>query len=104
MSNDTALVMDDSPLYTHPKLREQKHEALLARLDIVRARRLVAALDHKTAHDKKMAKLSEKLGEQWERQDTRNTNNLVKVNDLITTIEKGIQKQIELGHTLELTL
>lgn len=94
--------MTETELHSHPRLREQRHEALLERLKQIQQRRLVTAIEHKIVHEAKMRKVSEKLFEQWSKQDDRNAADLIKAVELLEKIERGIAKQIEIAHKLQL--
>lgn len=95
--------IDKSPLYTHPTIRSERHEYLLNRLQQIRDRRLVTALQYESARVDKLQRLNATLSAQYEKVDERNRLDLVKVDELIDKLERGISKQIELAHKLTLT-
>lgn len=63
----TTEAVADTPLYTHPNIRDLAHDKLAERLDIIRGKRLVAAQEFRTQLALRLEKEHTKLGEQWER-------------------------------------
>lgn len=100
--NDTEVV-EDEVIYTHPSLRTSKHEWLLERLQQIRDRRLVIALQYESKRVDKLTRLNTQLSQQYEKQDERNRLDLAKVDELIDKLDRGISKQIEIGHKLAIT-
>lgn len=89
-------------VYRHPNIRDLSQSELLDRLDNIRNRRLLAALDYREAHAAKMTKLGTKLAEQWEDLDEKNRLKIIKINELIGALEKAVEKQQLLHHKLTL--
>lgn len=87
-------------VYRHPNIRDLSQSELLDRLDNIRNRRLLAALDYREAHAAKMTKLGTKLAEQWEDLDEKNRLKLVKINEMISALEKAVEKQQLIHHKL----
>jgi hypothetical protein len=98
-SVDTGSVVEPT-IYNHPKLRDLSHADLHDRLDNIRNRRLLAAMDWKDAHTAKMIKLGTKLAEQWQDLDDKNRLRLYKIDELITALEKSTEKQVAIHHKL----
>lgn len=101
----TAPVEDEgvkSQLYTHPNIREKTHEQLLFRLDIIRNRRLVAAIEYKADSDRKRAQISAKLLSQYAALNDRNRLKLNKIFEMIEDVDRSIGKQIELSHKMSI--
>ena len=89
-------------IYTHPTLRTKSHDQLLIRLQGIRDRRLLAAIEHKSAADARQAKLADKIADQWEKLNERNKNKLAKISQELSDLEASINRQIELGHKLSI--
>jgi hypothetical protein len=87
-------------IYNHPKLRDLSQTELYERLEDVRNRRLLAAMDFKDAHTKKMMKLGHKLASQWEDLNQKNLVKLHKIDEAITALEKAVEKQVGIHHKL----
>lgn len=94
---------DETTLYSHPTIREATHDELTARLQQIRDRRLVAAIQYEQVRKTKVEKLDARLREQWEKQDERNRLALLRVDEAIDRLDRGIQKQIEIAHNKTLT-
>lgn len=90
-------------MHTHQHIRQIRHEELLFRLQTIRQRRLVAALEYKDIALAKNIKLSEKLKEQWDKQNQRSQKLLDDISEKLIAFEKSINKQVEIAHKLSLT-
>jgi len=90
-------------IYSHPTIHEKTHDELLFRLDQIRNRRLVAAIEYRTAAEKRMEKENAKLTDQWEKLRDRLQAKIIKLDMDINDIEKGIQKMTEISHKIKLT-
>lgn len=93
----------ETAIYTHPTIHSITHEQLLNRLQQIRDRRLVAAIQFEAVRKTKLEKLSAKLQQQWETQNQRNLVALQKIDEAIDRLDKGIAKQIQIAHNVELT-
>ncbi len=100
---DTGPVGPMPKIYNHPKLREMSQSELYDRLQDVRNRRLLAALDYKEAQTLKMLKLGSKLATQWEDTNQKALQKLAKVDEMITALEKLTEKMIGSSHKLKMT-
>lgn len=87
-------------VYQHPNIRDISMSELLDRLDVIRNRRLLAALDYRQAHEAKMMKLGTKLAAQWEDLDEKNRLKVKKINEMIEALEKAVEKQQLIHHKL----
>jgi hypothetical protein len=92
-----------TPIYNHPTLRSLTHEKLVERLQQIRDRRLVAAIQYEAIRKTKVEKLSLALREKWEKQNDRNNIALAKIDEMIDKLDAGIAKQIQIAHDLTLT-
>lgn len=98
-------VVEEEPegkLYTHPTIREKTHDQLLFRLEAIRNRRLMAAIEYKADSDRKRALASAKLLSQYQALNDRNRQKLNRIEELIEDIDRSIGKQIELSHKINL--
>lgn len=96
-------ITPESPLYNHPTLRSISHDALVERLQQIRDRRLVAAIQYESVRKTKLEKLSLSLREKWEKQDERNRLALIKIDEMIDKFDASLRKQIQIAHDLTLT-
>ena len=87
-------------VYQHPNIRDLSMNDLLDRLDNIRNRRLLAALDYRQAHEAKMLKLGTKLAQQWEDLDEKNRLKMLKITNDIVALEKSVEKQQLIHHKL----
>ena len=92
----------EAEIYTHPKLREVSHEELIFRLDNIRNRRLVAALEHKALVNAKKEKVTIKLRSQYEKLADDVRRQLTKLEEGIEKTDRAIGKLVELGHRMSL--
>lgn len=92
-----------SPLYNHPTLRSSSHEFLTERLQQLRDRRLVAAIQYEAVRKTKVERLNASLREKWERQNERNRLSLAKIDEAIDKFEASVRKQAQISHDLDLT-
>ena len=97
------MMTEQSPIYDHPTIRSLKHDELTERLQQIRDRRLVAAIQYESVRKTKLEKLSLSLMDKWEKQDERNRLALIKIDEAIDKFEAGINKQIQIAHDLTLT-
>lgn len=95
--------MSDTNLYEHPDIRSISHQQLLDRLQQIRDRRLVAAIQFEAVRKTKLERLSAKLQSQWEQQNQRNLIALEKIDEAIDRLDRGIAKQIQIAHNVALT-
>lgn len=93
---------DGKPLYTHPDIRTQTHEQMLQRLQFIRDRRLVNAIQYESIRIAKAHKAGAALQIMYEKQDTKNRNDIAKIDELIDKLEKGISNQISISHKISL--
>ena len=93
---------DNPSIYTHPHIRELAHKQLLDRLQNIRDRRLVAALQYVASEREKNLKMGTKLHQQWLIQGEKNRVKLAKIDDMIDQVDKAIRKQVEISHNLAL--
>lgn len=92
-----------TPIYEHPNIYALTHEQLLDRLQQIRDRRLVAAIQFEAVRKTKLERLSAKLQQQWEAQNLRNQSALDKIDEAIDRLDRGIAKQIQIAHNVALT-
>ena len=92
-----------SPLYNHPTLRSSSHEFLSERLQQIRDRRLVAAIQFEAVRKTKVERLNLSLREKWERQNERNRLALTKIDEAIDKFEASMRKQMDIAHNIALT-
>jgi hypothetical protein len=95
--------MNDTTLYSHPTIREKSHDFLLNRLQQIRDRRLVAAIQYEQVRKGKVEKLEASLKAKWEKQDERNRLLLLKIDEAIDKLDVGIRKQHMIASDLTLT-
>jgi hypothetical protein len=89
-------------LYTHPTLREQNHNDLRFRLEQIRNRRLVAAIEYKQNSDIKREKASNKLLSQYRAQSETLRRKLVKIDEDIEKFDRALDKLITMSHQMSL--
>lgn len=99
MANDEE---PEGEIYSHPKLREVAHEELIFRLDNIRNRRLVAALEHKALVAAKREKASIKLKTQYAKLGDDIRRHLNKLDEAMDKIDRDLGKLIEIGHRMSL--
>lgn len=90
-------------MYNHPDIRTQTHDQMRFRLDQIRNRRLVAAIEFKSVQDAKTEKLDAKLGDQWEKLSIRCAKKLEKINEELNDIDQILKKLVDLNHKKALT-
>lgn len=89
-------------IYSHPTLREVSHEELIFRLDNIRNRRLVAALEHKALSAAKKEKVTIKLRSQYEKLLDDIRRQLNKLDEGMEKVDRSLGKLVELGHRMSL--
>lgn len=95
-------VSENSPIYTHPDLRSSNHEWLLARLQMVRDRRLVSAILYERERVSKVHKIGSKLQAQWEKLNEANRLKLHKIDEAIDALDRAVSKQVMISHQISL--
>lgn len=98
--SDTEAVAE-TPLYTHPNIREKTHDELLARLDQIRSRRLVAALEFKAAEQNRLEKEHGKLTTQWETLASKLSKKEYALREEIEKFEKDLNKLIQIHNQMK---
>jgi multidrug resistance efflux pump len=93
----------EGEIYTHPNIREIAHEELIFRLDNIRNRRLVAAIEYKALATAKKEKATAKLRSQYEALSDKIRRNLNKVDEQMETIDRDLGKLVELGHRMSIS-
>ena len=86
------------PIYNHPNIKSLRHQDLIDRLEDIRNRRLLAALDFKAAKEAKMARLADKLKEQYDKLEQKILVKLSKVESDINMLDNDINKLISISH------
>jgi len=83
-------------IYTHPKIREKTHHELLERLDQIRGRRLVAAMEFKTAERSRLDKEHDKLSDQWTKLAAKLSKKEYSIREDIEKFEADVNKLIQI--------
>lgn len=99
---ETIEASDGKPIYTHPDIRTLSHEKLLSRLQNIRDRRLVNAIQYESARVARAHKAGATLQLQWEKINETNRLALYKIDDALDKFEKSLSKQIEISHKISL--
>lgn len=89
-----------SPLYTHPTIRNEHHDRFIARLEDLRARRLVTAMEHKAAVTKRLQVEHEKLNHKWETLCSKIDKKLYALQEAIEAAEADVNKLIALNNQM----
>ncbi len=90
------------PLYTHPTLRTAREDDLRNRLENIRSRRLVAALEHQQLATIRIEKEHTKLNDKWEASESRISKKLYKIMEDIEAVDKELTKLTQLHNQLTL--
>jgi len=99
MTTET-LTFNQDAVYTHPNIRNLTHDQLHQKLDMIRNKRLITAMEFKTAQEKRMDKEGLKLSEQWAKLRDRTLTRMAKVNEELDKAEGEIRKLIEISNQL----
>lgn len=100
MTEDT--LFTESKLYTLPDIRAHTIEQLQDRLEIIRQRRLVTAIEFQSKMEHKLNKEGHKLTEQWTKAAARIAKKIEDINADFAVIDKELQKLTELHHKLSI--
>ena len=101
MSNDTEAVATTAPpLYTHPTLRTTTQEELAGRLEAIRARRLVAAIEFKSAEANRLAREHATLGAKWTALASKLSKHEYAIREQIEKFEKELNQLIQLNNQM----
>jgi valyl-tRNA synthetase len=95
---DTAPV--ESPIYTHPTLRTTTHETLRDRIEQIRARRLVAAMEFKSAEANRLKKEHGKLTEKWEALAAKLSKKEYSLQEEVEKFEADLNKLIQIHNQM----
>lgn len=82
---------DNRPLYKHPNIREQSLDTIMIRLETVRSRRVMAAIEANTLKQAKIASMQQKDIEKFEKLMTKTFDQLVKAADLLDKIDENLR-------------
>lgn len=99
MSSDTEAVAS-SPLYTHPIFRTTAQEELAGRLEAIRARRLVAAIEFKSAEANRLAREHATLGAKWTALASKLSKHEYAIREQIEKFEKELNQLIQLNNQM----
>ena len=98
---DTSVVEEQTP-YSHPKLREMTHEKLLQNLEEIRARRLVAALEFKTAEANRLEREHDKLTDKWNALAAKLSKKEYAIREEIAKFEQEVNKLIAISNQMKI--
>lgn len=88
-------------IYTHPSIRDLTQDALRERLNRIRNRRLVAALEFKTKQHVRLDSEGSKLSEQWARLRDRISTKLAQMEETVDKIDDELLKLEKLSNQLK---
>ncbi len=83
-------------IYTHPKIREKTHSELLERLEQIRGRRIVSAMEFKTALQHRLEKEHDKLSDQWTKLAAKLSKKEFSIREDIEKFEQDVNKLIQI--------
>lgn len=92
--------MTETPLYTHPDIRNQTSTAYMEKLTRLRQRRLVAALEHRNLAMKKIEAEKSKLGSKWVKLEARLAKKLVSIEDDLIKLERDLETLAQYNHQI----
>lgn len=94
------LTFQTSPIYTHPNIRDLTSNELHQRLEIIRNRRLITALEFQSAQAKRLDKEGDKLGEKWSKLRDRISTRIAKATEEVQKAEKELQQLIAISNQI----
>lgn len=97
-----SLIDTTSELYTHPDIRNQTQDKYFEHLERIRSRRLIAALEHKAAVDKKIEAQWTKDAEKWRKLEDQVQRELYLLDERIDKLENKIGILVTLNHNMRL--
>ncbi len=104
MSEIDTETVTDIVIYSHPKLEQLTLDQLRLRLDAIRNRRLIAAINFKTTAEQRISVYNSKVGDQRDRLVLKTQRDIDAVDEKIAKIEEAISKIISLDNQLKVTL
>lgn len=87
-------------LYTHPNIRDVTRSELEMRLEALRGRRLLVAIEARDKIGEKLRKERTKADQQWNKAAERVQKRLLKMNEDIERTETDLKKMATLDHQL----
>lgn len=94
------LTFQNGPIYTHPNIRQLTAEELHNRLDVIRNRRLITAIEFQSAQAKRLDKEGDKLSEKWSKLRDRVSTRIAKATEEIEKAEKELQQLTAISNQL----
>lgn len=94
----TTEAVAEGTIYTHATIREVTHSELVERLTRIRQRRLIAAIEFKSASQLRIAKEHAKLVEKWEKLAAKLSKVEYSIVEQIDKFEKEINQLIQISN------
>ncbi len=95
------LNFNQSPIYTHPSIRDLSANELHERLTRLRNRRLVAALEFRSKKLDRLDKEGTKLSEQWGKLVDRLSSKIAKLEEDIDKVDDELKKLEKLSNQIK---
>lgn len=89
-------------LYTHPSLRDLSQDGLRERLNRIRNRRLVAAIEFRSKQHTRLDSEGSKLSDQWNKLRDSLSTKLAQWEEAADKIDEGLQKLEKISNQMKL--
>lgn len=99
----TDLTFDDNALYTPPDIRKVEIATLSNRLETVRQRRLIAAVEYQKKATARVDKEANKFAEQYTKLRERLEKKMTSIREDLDAFDRDLNKLIDLSNKLAIT-